>query len=123
MGITKLEDLKKETEGSQFSIIHYEELGMCGCGNPDDVKKMVKELLIAQSIEDWQTRYDRRNEILLKSVENGAVLEFILNSLDNNSELMAHGGYIGNGWVTEKGNHFIYLLEKEETGMLDITID
>lgn len=104
----------------EFDKLYYNELGMCGCGNPDDLKKLIYRILFIQSLSK-DIPYEQRKIMRLKAIDECGVenvLDFFFHIFDHNG-LMEHGGYIGNGWVTQKGKDPMKLLYLEIHGYLD----
>ena len=58
-----------------FDEIYYEELGMCGCGMPEEVRKLIFDLLEIQSLE-FEVREKKRKKII-EECEYDAIIEFI----------------------------------------------
>lgn len=99
----------------EFYNLYYTKLGMCGCGNPEDVKNYIYKVLKVQ--KDWKNgtiTFDQRVRIhkkIIKETDPDIILQFTLHVLDN-SEFLEHGGSIGGAWFTENGDRLLELLEK-----------
>jgi len=96
---------------------YYEELNFCGCGNPEDIMQLIKDLLNQISHKwDNEKTYEERQEEIIKIFNfngkvNHAVYDFILNYLDIVG-LLEHGGSIGGSWLTERGKVILKLMNQ-----------
>jgi len=109
-----------EEQNEKFERIWHDKIGMCGCGNPEKVKELVLSLMetqIKQSNDEFSD-YSEFKKSRTDAVEKygiDVVLEFVFHVLDHN-DLWAHGGYVGNGWITEEGKDFVNGLKQNITG-------
>jgi len=78
--------------------LFYGDLGMCGCGNPEDAYDLIRKLLDAAPF--WEDPNAVRDLI----GQPGAY-HIVLGSLTR-VELLEHGGGIGGSWLTPKGEWF-----------------
>lgn len=77
--------------------VFYEDLGLCGCGSPDDAYALVRELLaLAPFYEDERWR-------LVEVLTGGGAAHHIIMSVLDSAELTEHGSTINGSWLTEKG--------------------
>lgn len=81
----------------------YDDLGFCGCGQPEEALKLVLTLLRLAPF------YDSRPEIEALLPDPGVQM-IVLYTLDH-AELIEHGGGVGGSWLTDKGERFLALLE------------
>lgn len=88
-----------------YQII-YGDLGMCGCGWPDEGLETVHELLVAFNDDDWQKRQATITRLLPKD----GVRHIVLSTLDH-AELMEHGSSILSAWLTARGKWWLYAVE------------
>jgi len=97
-----------------FEILWYDKIGMCGCGNPNEMSDFVCELMdIQQRNKDKFITYEQREQAridLFKKTDTDTIIEFVFHVLDHNG-LMEHGGYVGNGWLTDEGRELLSLLK------------
>jgi len=93
----------------KFENYYYNEVGMCGCGNPGDIKNLLYKLLKNHKAnKDNKITFEEREANkaeIIKSTDPDAISDF-------NAGLMEHGGMMCNGWFTEEGEEFITLLEE-----------
>uniref|UniRef100_A0AAU2K2E6 Uncharacterized protein n=1 Tax=Streptomyces sp. NBC_00049 TaxID=2903617 RepID=A0AAU2K2E6_9ACTN len=76
----------------------FEELRLCGCGNPEDAYGLVREVLaLAPFHED--------PEAVHTLIGHPGACHFILSALTN-VDLIEHAGRIGGSWLTPKGEWF-----------------
>jgi hypothetical protein len=102
------DDFESETERLLCHLyrIVYEDLGMCGCGWPDEGLATVHELLVAFNDDDWQQRQAAITRLLPKD----GVRHIVLSTLDH-AELMEHGSSILGAWLTPRGKWWLYAVE------------
>lgn len=77
--------------------VFYDDLGMCGCGLPDEAYNLVRDLLSLAPLYE-ESRW-RLAETL---TGGGAAGHIILSSLDRAS-LLEHGSSLNGAWLTDKG--------------------
>lgn len=101
-----------EQRKADLETIYFGEIGMCGCGNPKDVKKFIYELL--KNHKEYEDDYDAMTENrkrIIKETDTNVIFEFVFHVLDHN-DLLNHGGSIYGSWLTEKGEKFFDSLSK-----------
>ena len=54
---------------------------------------------------------DKNKADIIKKTDPDTLVDFIFMALDN-AGIIDHGGYIGNGWITEEGKEFLGLLKE-----------
>lgn len=89
-----------------------DEMPMCGCGNPESVGFMVRDILALCPL------YESASQAKIKLIlPNDGVFYLVLGVLDRVG-LIEHGGGIGGSWITPKGEMILNSLrvemEKEE---------
>jgi len=104
-----------EQRKEEFETIYFGEIGMCGCGNPEGVKKFIYELLknhkeFKDEIITFEVMVDNRKRII-NETDTDVVFEFVFHVLAYN-DLLEHGSSVGGSWFTEKGEHFFDLLSE-----------
>jgi hypothetical protein len=113
----KYQEFEKRTE--EFNDIYYNKIGLCGCGNPEDLKVFLFKILSAQNKhKEGEIPYEemlRLREEAFKECGLDVIIEFIFHILDD-KKLFEHGGYIGNGWLSDNGKKFLALLEEQIKG-------
>ncbi|MFF8589963.1 hypothetical protein ACF061_00745 [Streptomyces sp. NPDC015220] len=77
--------------------IFYEDLGICGCGNPEDVYVLVRDLLALCPL------YENDGWRLAEALTGGGAAQQIALSLLDTAELTEHGSTINGSWLTTKG--------------------
>ncbi|MGM7720586.1 hypothetical protein [uncultured Metabacillus sp.] len=120
---------KQELIKERLNDFYYEKLKFCGCGNPGDTLKLIKELLNAINdkyvnevpYEVHQNRihslfeFEDKSKPKLKftDIQNG-IIQFVMYQLDL-IEVLEHGGSIGGSWLTSYGKQIMeYLNECED---------
>jgi hypothetical protein len=78
--------------------LFYEELHLCGCGNPEDAYALIRQLL------DLTPFYDDPDAVRHLIGQPGAY-HMVLGMLTH-ADLIEHGGGIGGSWITPKGEWF-----------------
>lgn len=93
------------------------DLGLCGCGSPEDTNEVIRLILIAQNQETWEDKQKSLNNVCNINVDENynynGLIQFVLYILDSH-EFLEHGGSIGGAWLTEKGKIFLDLLNCEK---------
>ena len=113
-----------EDKNDELEDLIYGELGICGCGCPDEVVEMIVEFLkrkieyrekIMNSRESHFKIYDEEDKWLneFKEENKGLLYTFFLYML-NNKGFMEHGTSIYSSWVDEKGKKLIECFEREK---------
>jgi hypothetical protein len=91
----------------------YEDLDLCGCGNPYKTNEIIRLILIAQTKEGWDNKKNALNSICNIDISENdnydGLIQFVLYILDSH-EFLEHGGCISSAWLTEKGKLFLDLL-------------
>ncbi len=108
----------------EFEILWYDKMGMCGCGNPDELADFICELMdIQQRGKDKKITYEQREQeriALLKNTDYDIIVDFVFHILDHNG-LMEHGGYVGNGWLTDEGRELLSMLRYNKDNNHELT--
>jgi hypothetical protein len=88
---------------SKAEAMYFGQLELCGCGNPDDVHRLIIEC--SKMFEgDKKKGIDGIME-LVKS-EPKVASEFIAHFLEQKN-LTEHGGSVYGSWLTDRGKQFI----------------
>ena len=87
-----------------------DQLGLCGCGNPENAYDLIRRLLALAPF------YDHHEEIreLLDPVPEHSAMHWIVVCVLDNAGLIEHGGGIGGAWLTKKGAHYLKLMQRHE---------
>lgn len=99
----------------EFEMMYHNELGMCGCGDPEGVKSFLHKLLLAHKKyrdNEYSKELSEERLDVIRDSDPSVILEFIFHVL-NEKGFVEHGGYVGNSWFTEKGERLIDLLSYE----------
>ena len=111
-----MKDKKKELDK-----MYYGTLGMCGCGNPQDLKQFLVDIMEAQALYiDGKITFEERQKKRQEAFEKcrlDTVLEFILHVFDAN-DFWEHGSYVGNGCMTDEGYRLLHLLKQDLNGTI-----
>ena len=90
-----------ESAIQHLNSIFYVDLGLCGCGNPDDAYELVRDLLALCPL--YEDQRWRQAETL---TSGGAVHHIVMSTLDT-AGLIEHGSSINGSWLTPKGTWFL----------------
>lgn len=103
----------EEQHNIEFEEIYFSELGMCGCGNPEDVKKFLYALIKNhKDYKDEKISYESMSENRSKIISEtnpDIIFEFVFHVLEH-SGLVEHGSSVYGSWFTDKGERFFNLL-------------
>jgi hypothetical protein len=104
-----------EQRKEDFETIYFGEIGMCGCGSPEGVKKFIYELLKNhKDYKDKKITYEvmaENRKQIIKETDTDVVFEFVFHVLEHN-DLLEHGSSVYGSWFTEKGEKFFELLSE-----------
>lgn len=104
-----------EQKELDFRDIYFGEMGMCNCGNPEDVKKFLYELLKNHKGHiSGEITYDemvKTRERIIKETDTDVIFEFVFHVFERIG-LLQHGGSVYGSWLTEKGERFFDLLSE-----------
>lgn len=93
--------------------VFYQDLGMCGCGNPEDAYNLIRDILsLAPFYEDQRWR-------LVETLTGGGAVHHIVLSVLDQAELIEHGSSINGSWLTTKGSWFLNAARTVEFNKLD----
>lgn len=105
-----------EQREEDFEAIYFGEIGMCGCGQPEDVKKFIYELLKNhKEYKDEKITYEVMSENrkrIIQETDTDVVFEFVFHILEHN-DLLEHGSSVYGSSFTEKGEKFFDLLYED----------
>ena len=97
----------------EIQEIIYNDLGFCGCGNPEVVLQFVHQALrlIKQRKESgWNDDSNTAIETHFRSEKDELFYWMAWYFLDR-SKLIEHGTGVGGSWLTEKGEDFLQYLD------------
>lgn len=94
---------------TDFDKVVFEELGLCGCGDPNAVLDMIQEYLEIKSSYNFGM-FNKRETFAENYKEE--LLLFMMYVMDNKG-YTEHGTSIGTAWITEKGKEFLAMLQEE----------
>lgn len=96
----------------------YEELNLCGCGNPEFTYSVIRKYLHIR--EDWYMDKLKYDDVLQRYKEDlhidnndslqSGLLQFMMYILDYKG-FTEHGGSIGGCWLTDKGRRLLTVLD------------
>ncbi|WP_143661182.1 hypothetical protein [Streptomyces sp. M41(2017)] len=86
-----------EAVRDHLNRIFYEDLGLCGCGNPDEAYVLVRDLL---SLAPY---YENEGWRLAETLTGGGAAHHIIMSVIDVAELTEHGSSVNGAWLTPKG--------------------
>ena len=90
----------------------YERLNFCGCGMPEEARKLMLDVLLSistRSASGWTV--DTVKDELFKDQDR---LHYFFMYVLDAMGLTEHGGSVGGSWTTTKGEQFLQLLQKEK---------
>ncbi|MDX3324777.1 hypothetical protein PV405_08860 [Streptomyces sp. ME02-6979-3A] len=93
--------MRKQDRLEHLNQIFYVDLGLCGCGNPEDAYTLVRDLLALHPLYEDQ-RWKQAEEL----TGGGAVHHVVMSTLDT-ADLIEHGSSINGSWLTPKGAWFL----------------
>jgi hypothetical protein len=89
-----------ENAAQHACLLFYGELGMCGCGNPEDAYRLIRDIL------DLTPFYEGDNWQKVNELIGSPTVVHIVVSMLNNADLIEHGTIIDGSWLTKKGKYF-----------------
>lgn len=128
LGIYSEEELK-EIASKMILNLRYEVMDFCGCGRPDEVSFMVRDILKAidnkfnnfnkMSDKEVFDMFDKELKDILGFDSKNIVFEFILHVL-NSADLLEHGSGVGGSWLTNYGEEILCAFDIVGDEILDI---
>jgi len=103
------------TEEEARGIV-YNDLGLCGCGEPEQVLRFVHKALelIKKRLEsDWckESQAEIDQHFCSEESEKDNLFRWIAWYFIDRAGLIEHGSNIRNSWLTEKGKTFLQYLD------------
>lgn len=100
----------------ELDDLYFGKMGMCGCGRPNDVKKLIHYLIDNQekrgrdeiSFEEMQSN----RMSIIRETDSDVIFEFVFHYL-NDKGIMEHGNSVYGSWLTPKGKRFFELLSED----------
>lgn len=91
----------REHAADHANLLFYGNLGLCGCGCPEDAFKLIGDLLALMPLYDDQ-RWVKADAL----IGSPGAAHIVLSHLEENGGLIEHGSSIGGSWLTDKGRYF-----------------
>lgn len=89
----------------EAEALYFGQLGLCGCGCPSDIHKILIDCLSANNNEfECIVDYKKIVEIVKNNPET--IAELILHFLDSKG-LTEHGSSVYGSWITKRGEQFV----------------
>jgi hypothetical protein len=85
----------------EASAMYYGQIGLCGCGRPEEVHKFLLECMAAKD-DKYENIIDHKKVIELVKENVDIVAEFVLHFLDDR-HLTEHGVSVYGSWLTDRG--------------------
>lgn len=108
-------------------FFYYEKLKWCGCGTPEDAKKVIRDFLRILNITSDVYKVNKiKKDELSKSQDKAFMDRFGVKAVYDNELLLClayaldaagfteHGSSIGGAWISLEGKMFLWLLEHNE---------
>lgn len=89
--------------------VMFDDLGICGCNQPDEAYNLVRDLLAYLS----RDHADRDINDLGRLIGCDGAVHLVLCQLDN-ADLAEHGGTVAGAWLTGKGRCVLELMRRHE---------
>lgn len=102
-------DRTGEWERQHLYRVMFDDLGICGCNQPDEAYNLVRDLLAYFS----QDHADRDIDDLGRLIGSDGAVHLVLCQLDN-ADLIEHGGTVAGAWLTGKGRCVLELMRRRE---------
>ena len=92
-----------------------DDLRTCGCGNPEQVYALVRDLLELAPFHQHPEKIAERIGASAEDYRNGDLGAYymVLYVLDD-ARLIEHGGGVGGSWLTDKGTRYLELMRRHE---------
>ena len=101
-----------------YQLTH--DLGFCGCGDPESVYNLVRDLL-ALFEEKWSDKAKQNDahwrevsQQITDRIGGGEGVYYAVLYFTDRAGLIEHGGSIGGSWLTAKGKHYLGLMRLHE---------
>lgn len=103
------EELMEECE----NFFYYEKLNWCGCGCPEDAKRVIRDYLKIVSYKSDKKREGLKERFGVEYVYDNELLLCFAYAMDA-AGFTEHGSSIGGAWIDTEGEMFLWLLERNE---------
>lgn len=111
----KAMQMHKEDRKEKFEDIYFNNLGMCGCGTPNEVQQFFYDLLenhrMYKDNEITMEVMRQKRNTLIRMVNPDVIFEIIFHIFEN-ADLLEHGSSVYGSWFTEEGESFLKLLKE-----------
>jgi hypothetical protein len=94
------------------STYWHEKYGGCGCGDPETVLELIRDVLTAIALRA-EDRWDESNKRLSTLIPDTVLGMAFWYALDH-TEVIEHGGYILDSWLTDDGILLLKQLQTED---------
>lgn len=105
-----------EDQARHLYALFYDEIGLCGCGQPGAAVDLIRRLL------NLAPFYEHPAEMIAEFDGNAGIEHLVLSVLDHVG-LTEHGGSIGGSWLTDKGRAVQQLLSLGTADSVDEMLD
>lgn len=109
-------DETEQVAQEEFDEIYYNELGLCGCGLPEELNQFlinIVDLQLTSYRDDPYLIYETKLKELIISIDPYIIKSFIFYIFEKQG-LMKHESNVGNSWLTDKGIRFIEILKSKQ---------
>ncbi|WP_327335146.1 hypothetical protein OG473_39650 (plasmid) [Streptomyces anulatus] len=100
-----MNDNDRENVLQHVNGLFYMDLGLCGCGLPEESFDLVRSLL---ALAPYHQSPEVRKQVAALC-GNSVAQHMILSMLDG-AELIEHGGTITGAWLTDKGEWYLQVM-------------
>ena len=90
---------------TEAEAMYYGQIGLCGCGRPEDVHEFLILCLSAKR-DDYPSLIDFKKIAEIIKDDPEVVAEFVLHFLDLRN-MTEHGGSVYGSWLTDRGKQVI----------------
>lgn len=108
-------DNNLEERREKFQDIYYGDIGMCGCGRPEDIKQFLLDLLENhRKYRDDELSYKEmaeKRKSIIEDVDSDVIFEIIFHMFED-AKILEHGSSVYGSWFTDKGKLFLKLLSE-----------
>jgi len=98
--------------------VFFGDLGLCGCGSPDEGWKLIHAILTECGKPQWTV--ESRNA-LIDSIGPPGVVHLVMSLLDD--VLLEHGTSYWSSWLTDKGKWTLWAINTVGLDNLEVKLD
>lgn len=110
-----------EERRNELNKLIFEDLGFCGCGNPEQDIIFIKNILdLRNKWHNDKLTYKKYRKLIKKEfIKNWECAEEYILYMLNDKEFLEHGSSVGGSWLLNKGHKLLKITNEEISEILE----